>query len=105
MHVEPDTVTGAVQKIFAVPLLGDVTPRNRIDLLRCHTGAYRLERLLLSVLHDLINRLKFVGRPADVKRARDVRTVILHPTAEVDDERVALLNRDCTRLVMRRRGV
>ena len=96
-----DAVAGAVDELLAVPRVGDHLPGGPVDLLARDARPDRLDARLLGLPHDLVHLADLGGRLADADGAAGVRAVAVHQAAEVEDDRVARLDRPVAGLVVR----
>src|SRR4051812_44513286 len=89
---ETDAVAGAVDESLAVAGIGDHTPGRAVDVLAGDADADRFDRGLLRAADDLVHLGLLRGRLAHVDGASHVRAVAILGAAEVEHDRVALLD-------------
>ena len=93
MDLEADAVAQAVAERLAEPARGDAVAGDRVGLAAGHARPNLALRLALRLQDDPVDLLQAGRHAADADRAGHVRAVVVLQRADVDDDRLVLLER------------
>src|SRR5437588_9523085 len=89
MAGKPYAMARSMYELGAVSRLRDHVPRGFVYIFASHARPDRIERGDVCVVHDLVDRACLGIRLAESDRPRNVRKVVVDPTADIQDDYVA----------------
>lgn len=90
MPIDAHAVASTVDEIFAVSRIGNHVARGRVDLLRLHPGACRLERGPYGLIDYGMDLVIAFGWAADCSHAGDVAGKTPLTRSDVDNDGITL---------------